>query len=132
MRQPYLTFKKQLLTIGPSSSNYESNTDNSPPPPLALPSTVLLPGTAAVWWQFLQVVTGTFPEGIYYQVDGGNEVSVEWLIEDAQGLVYQFIASYNASAPGQMSFYYFATGDGGSIATIGIQGEDVNASKWIL
>lgn len=103
---------------------------DNPPPPNPLPFGGLNPGTAAVWWQFLQVVTGTSPEGIYYQIDNGSQLSVEWLIEDANGLVYQFIATYNTSSPGQMSLYYFVTGDGGIDATIGIQGQDVNGELW--
>jgi len=44
--------------------------------------------------------------------------------------VYQFIATYTTSFQGQMSFYYFATGDCGTDATIGVQGDDVNGGKW--
>jgi hypothetical protein len=29
-----------------------------------------------------------------------------------------------------MSLYYFVTGDGGTDATVGIQGQDVNGGKW--
>ena len=50
-------------------------------------------------------------------------------MEDAQGLVYQFIANYSTGALGQMSFYYFVTGDGGVDATVGIQGLDANFGK---
>lgn len=51
------------------------------------------------------------------------------MIEDAQGLVYQFIANYSTGLPGRMGFYYFATGDGGLDATIGIQGVDGDSGK---
>ncbi|MCJ1246632.1 hypothetical protein MMC30_003841 [Trapelia coarctata] len=116
-----------LITIGSSTSIYEAYTDNTPLPPSSLPASVLNPGTAAVWWQYLQVADSPSPEGVWYQIENNNAVYIEWLIEDAKGLVYQFIANYSTGSPGRMGFYYFATGDGGVDATIGIQGEDADS-----
>ena len=73
--------------------------------------------------------SGTAPEGIYYQIDNNNELSVEWILEDLDGDVYQYIATYSAIRPGLMNFYYFTTADGGANATIGIQGTDGGGSE---
>jgi hypothetical protein len=105
--------------------------DNTEGPPATLPDLSVNNGTAFVWWQFMECI-GTGQQGIYYQIDNNNELSVEWLLQDMSGLVYQFIANYNASTPGLINFYYFATGNGGADATIGVQGNDSNGSELHL
>ena len=89
---------------------------------MGLPSYEINPPAAFVWWEYLQC-TATYPQGIYYQFnDSGKEVSIEWLLEDANGLVYQFIANYDANYAGTINFYYFSSGDGGANATVGVEG----------
>ena len=74
--------------------------------------------------------SGTGNQGIYYQIDNDNSLSVEWLLEDdgTPPVVYHYLINYNASTPGLINFYYLSPSGGGSDASIGIQGMDDNGS----
>ncbi|MCJ1436946.1 hypothetical protein MMC27_006329 [Xylographa pallens] len=115
-----------LLTIGSNTSVSESSFDNAYGPQ-QFPILAAFPGTAYVFWQYMQC-SGTNEQGIYYQIDNGESLSVEWLLEDdsTPPVVYQYLINYNASTPGLINFYYFSPIGGGGAATIGVQGMDVN------
>ena len=95
-----------------------------------VPYWYVYPGTAYVWWTNT-FCAGTGNQGIYYQIDNANALSVEWLLQDNDGRVYHYLASYNASTPGNISFYYFSAGDGGYESSIGVQGLDVNSRAFL-
>ncbi|MCJ1400231.1 hypothetical protein MMC11_003435 [Xylographa trunciseda] len=117
-----------LLTIGSNISVSEGSFDNAYGPQ-QFPILAAFPGTAYVFWQYMQC-SGTDNQGIYYQIDNGDSLSVEWLLEDGSTppIVYQYLINYNASTPGLINFYYFSPVSGGGAATIGVQGMDINDS----
>ena len=97
----------------------------------SLPTGELTPGTACVWWEYLQVAQSS-QDGIYYQLDGAGgsrSLSVEYLLSDQDGIPYQVIAVMQEQSPGSLSYFYFTDGDGGANATIGVQGLDSNNSE---
>ena len=99
--------------------------------PQQFPILAAFPGTAYVFWQYMQC-SGQDNQGIYYQIDNGDSLSVEWLLEDDSSppVVYQYLINYNASTPGLINFYYFSPIDDGEATTIGVQGMDVNGSQF--
>ncbi|MCJ1322306.1 Arginase, catabolizes arginine to ornithine and urea [Xylographa vitiligo] len=115
-----------LLTIGSNASVSEGSFDNAYGPQ-QFPILAAFPGTAYVYWQYMQC-SGTDNQGIYYQIDNGDTLSVEWLLEDdsTPPVIYQYLINYNASTPGLINFYYFSPIGGGGAATIGVQGMDIN------
>ena len=98
-----------------------------------LPTEELTPGTACVWWEYLQVAIGS-GDGIYYQLDGAvgsRSLSVEYLLSDVSGAPYQVIAVIHEQTPGNIQYFYFSEGDGGVNATIGVQGLDANNGEFV-
>lgn len=84
-----------------------------------------------MWWEHLYIAANT-NQGIYYQVDGLNPrtLSVEYLLSDASGVLYQVIVRYQENIPGVIQMYYFTDGDHGINATVGVQGTLLSGSKW--
>ena len=87
-----------------------------------------------MFWKDLLVGT-TAQQGIYYQLDdyGANtQLSVEYILSEYidEGVagtdIYHVILQYDVQAVGLVEMYYFSSGDGGAVGTIGIQGFDAN------
>ena len=98
----------------------------------ALYASALPPGSVCVFWRDL-VADTTASQGIYYQVDvyGVNsQLSVEYILtaDDDSGATqfYHAILVYDSDAVALVELYYFAGGDGGANATVGVQGFDAN------
>lgn len=85
-------------------------------------------GTAFAWWQYMYN-DGLNGNGIYYQIDNGSRISVEWQMLDEAGNLTHFIVSYIANIPGNITFYFLSNGDGGADSTIGVQGINANGGK---
>lgn len=73
---------------------------------------------------------GQGQSGIYYQIDGGNHLSVEWYLYNYANQLCHFIATYSSLASGNINFYYLSNGDTGTNSTIGVQGLDASGGKW--
>ena len=74
-------------------------------------------------------------QGIYYQIDGDNTLSIEFIETvsgDTTGTLFHWIAQYKTTSPGLFDIYYFSDGDTGTDATVGIQGDDNDGSKYQL
>ncbi|MCJ1337166.1 hypothetical protein MMC09_002446 [Bachmanniomyces sp. S44760] len=114
-----------ILTIGDLDGGDDSNINN-PPPTQQLYSFELYAGTACMWWEDLAVNPG-LDQGIYYQIDGDNTLSIEFIETvsgDTTGTLFHWIAQYKTTSPGLFDIYYFSDGDTGTDATVGIQGDD--------
>ena len=118
---PDLVF--QLFVVGPA--DVADDTINT-----ALYASALPPGTVCVFWKDL-VASTTASQGIYYQIDvfGVNsKLSVEYILTGfdltTSPKFYHVILVYDSDAFGLVELYYFAGGDGGANATIGVQGFD--------
>ena len=82
--------------------------------------------TLAAYWEDLIAEGGT-NQGFYNQIYNtatGSSVTFEYILASLaiQNEYYHFLVTYQASAPGIIKVYYFATPDNGVSATIGIQG----------
>ena len=111
----------------------DSRGNNTAGGPLDLPTEEITPGTACVWWEYLQVAIGS-EDGIYYQLDGAvgsRSLSVEYLLSDVRGAPYQVIAVIQEQNPGKIDYFYFSEGDGGVNATIGVQGLGANNGEFV-
>ena len=95
---------------------------------MTLYSDIILTGTALPWWQYMYR-DGNNQKGIYYQIDDGNKMSVEWLLLDGASRPVHFLVAYSTTKPGQMNYYYLSAGDGGGNSTVGAQGTGVNGGK---
>ena len=87
------------------------------------------PGSAFPWWHYMEGVSSD--QGIYWQIDKPNLLSIEWLLLDFAGQVTHFIMIYSSDAPGHVSFNYLTDGDMGANSTIGVQGLDANDSQSV-
>jgi hypothetical protein len=74
------------------------------------------------FWDDLMIAQDT-NQGVYYEVID-ETVTFEWLLSRSGNSsdLYQFQLLYNSAQPGIVKYRYFATGNGGSTASIGVQG----------
>jgi len=117
-----------VFTIGDNSTIVEANTDNGGYPPL-LPTYTLNPGTMCVYWQYMYN-SGVPGQGVYWQVYSRSLLAVEWLLHDQADNLVNVIMTYNANAPGKVTYYYFTDDSTGQYSTIGVQGVDNQNSKY--
>lgn len=90
-----------------------------------LPSSIVAPLTAAVFWYDLAVQD--IDQGIWYYANS-TTLMIEFRLSDPAStdppwLYYQYMAVYRTSAPGVIQFYYYdiENSNGGVGAEIGIQ-----------
>lgn len=91
--------------------------------------------TLAAYWEDLLAEGGT-QQGVYYQIDDSasqSTVTFEYLLASLgiQDQYYHFLVSYQTSNPGVVKVYYFLAADGGSGATVAVQGPNGNG-KYTL
>lgn len=74
------------------------------------------------YWDDTYIYQGR-PQGIYYEIDG-SVVTFEYYLShyDAPGQYYHYLIIYDSNNPGVFKFKYLQISDGGSSATVGIQG----------
>ncbi|KAK4988622.1 hypothetical protein LTR50_003805 [Elasticomyces elasticus] len=104
-----------FLSILSGSSQYQ---------PQALPDPNIPSSTACPFFDDLCL----FPalgQGIFYQLDAANtSITYEFYLGRA-GLpndLYHFLLHYSTAAPGVFTYAYYAVGNGGATASVGIQG----------
>jgi hypothetical protein len=75
---------------------------------------------------------GSRDSGIYYQIDHGTHLSVEWMLYNSANQLCHWVMVYSTDSVGSVSYYYFSNGDLGSNSTIGVQGIDSSGRKYLL
>lgn len=69
------------------------------------------------------VVNAGQSQGIFYEVDKGNQVTFEYYLSHFQAAAkyYHYLASYNTNQPGVLTYTYYQISDSGNSATVGAQ-----------
>ena len=124
---PHCLILHQLLTVA-NLSGVESAFAENAASANNLPTYDALDGTAFVIWEYMYS-TGSNQQDIYYRVDGGSQLSVEWLLNDQNDILTHFILAYNSISLGKAQFYCLTDGGTGNYSTIRIQGAAADGSK---